>query len=63
MGFMGEDTEVDISGHDGQVEFDAWRWAELDEALSSVIEFKRDVYRQVIEAFRPLADQMRAGAA
>ncbi len=63
MGFTGEDTEVDVSGHDGQVEFDAWRWAELDEALGSVIEFKRDVYLQVVEAFRPLVDQMRAGAA
>jgi putative (di)nucleoside polyphosphate hydrolase len=63
MGFEGQDAEVDVSGHDGQVEFDAWRWAELDEALGSVIEFKREVYRQVIEAFRPLVDQMRAGAA
>ena len=63
MGFEGQDAEVDISGHDGQVEFDGWRWAELDEALGSVIDFKREVYRQVIEAFRPLVDQMRAGAA
>jgi putative (di)nucleoside polyphosphate hydrolase len=63
MGFTGEDTEVDVSGHDGQVEFDAWRWADLDEALGSVIEFKRDVYRQVVEAFRPLVAQVRAGVA
>lgn len=63
MAFEGEDSEIDLSGHSGQVEFDAWRWAELDEALSSVIEFKREVYRQVIEAFRPLVDQMRAGVA
>jgi putative (di)nucleoside polyphosphate hydrolase len=63
MRFTGEDAEVDVSGHDGQVEFDAWRWAELDEALGSVIEFKREVYRQVIEAFRPLVDRVRAGAA
>ena len=63
MGFTGEDAEVDVSGHDGQVEFDAWRWAELDEALDAVIAFKRDVYRQVIEAFRPLVEQVRAGVA
>jgi putative (di)nucleoside polyphosphate hydrolase len=63
MRFTGEDTEVDVSGHEGQVEFDAWRWADLDEALGSVIEFKRDVYRQVVEAFRPLVAQVRAGVA
>jgi putative (di)nucleoside polyphosphate hydrolase len=45
------------------VEFDAWRWAELDEAVEAVIDFKREVYRQVIEAFRPLVEQVRAGAA
>jgi putative (di)nucleoside polyphosphate hydrolase len=62
LGFEGEDAEVDVAGHGGQVEFDAWRWAELDEALEAIIEFKRDVYRQVIEAFRPLVNEVRAGA-
>lgn len=62
LAFEGEDAEVDVSGHDGNVEFDAWRWAELDEALDAVIEFKRDVYRQVVEAFRPLVDDVKAGA-
>ena len=62
LAFEGEDAEVDLSGHDGNVEFDAWRWAELDEALDAVIEFKRDVYRQVVEAFRPLIDEVKAGA-
>jgi putative (di)nucleoside polyphosphate hydrolase len=54
--FEGRDAEIDLTAH-GDVEFDAWRWAELDEALEQVIAFKRDVYRQVIDAFRPLAAQ------
>lgn len=62
FGFTGEEREIDLSGHDGHVEFDAWRWADLDEALESVIAFKRDVYRQVITAFRPLVDQVKAHA-
>lgn len=61
--FTGDDAEVDLSGQDGHAEFDAWRWAELDEALDSVITFKRDVYRQVIEAFRPLVGRVKAGVA
>ena len=62
LAFTGDDSEIDVSGHAGNVEFDAWRWAELDEALDSVIEFKRDVYRQVIAAFRPLVERLRSDA-
>ncbi|HEY5105909.1 MAG TPA: RNA pyrophosphohydrolase [Caulobacteraceae bacterium] len=52
--FIGQDSEIDLAAH-GDVEFDAWRWAAIDEALEGVIPFKREVYRQVIEAFRPFA--------
>ena len=49
--FTGEDAEIDLSSH-GDVEFDDWRWAPLDEAVANVVEFKRAAYRKVIEAFR-----------
>ena len=51
--FIGDDAEFDLAGHH-QVEFDRWRWAELEEALDCVAEFKRDTYRHVIETFRTL---------
>jgi putative (di)nucleoside polyphosphate hydrolase len=51
--FAGDDSEFDLAGHH-QVEFDRWRWADLDEALDSVAEFKRETYRHVIETFRTL---------
>jgi putative (di)nucleoside polyphosphate hydrolase len=60
LAFEGDDSEINLNSHDGEIEFDAWRWAELDEALENVIEFKRDVYRQVIASFRPLVEQVRA---
>jgi putative (di)nucleoside polyphosphate hydrolase len=60
--FEGEDAEINLAASH-ELEFDAWRWAALDEAAEHVIAFKRDVYRQVIEAFRPLVEQVRdAGA-
>jgi putative (di)nucleoside polyphosphate hydrolase len=52
--FLGEDAEFDLTGHD-EIEFDAWRWSPLDEALASVVAFKRETYRQVLAAFRPFA--------
>ena len=58
MRFTGEDSEIDLERH-GDVEFDAWRWADIDEALDVVVPFKRDVYQQVIVAFRPLTQSDR----
>ncbi len=51
--FEGEDREIDLGAH-LEVEFDAWRWAELAEALNLVVPFKRDTYRKVVDAFGPL---------
>jgi putative (di)nucleoside polyphosphate hydrolase len=36
-------------------EFDAWRWARLDELPDLVVPFKRDVYAQVIRDFATVA--------
>jgi putative (di)nucleoside polyphosphate hydrolase len=53
--FAGSDTEIDLepAGHDP--EFDAWRWAPVDEVLALIVPFKRDVYARIIDEFRPLA--------
>jgi putative (di)nucleoside polyphosphate hydrolase len=52
--FTGDDSEINLETH-GQIEFDAWRWADLDEAIETVVGFKQDAYRKVIEAFRSFA--------
>lgn len=51
--FLGEDSEFDLGAHE-QIEFDRWRWAELDHALDSVADFKLETYRAVIRTFKPL---------
>ena len=62
FGFEGKDSEIDLHGH-GEAEFDAWRWADIEEASDQVIPFKRGVYEQVIRAFLPVIDQIRDPAA
>ncbi len=52
--FEGVEAEIDPGLH-AHPEFDAWRWASLDEALATIVPFKRAAYEQVLEAFRPLA--------
>jgi len=51
--FTGDDAEFDLAAHH-EVEFDAWKWADLDSVLESVVPFKRETYRAVIEAFEGL---------
>lgn len=53
MNFMGTDADIDLEGHDP--EFDAWKWVEPDEVPRLIVEFKRDVYRQVLSELGPLA--------
>lgn len=52
--FTGEDSEIDLFADD-HVEFDAWRWAPLDEAPKLAAPFKRPVYEKVAAAFRRFA--------
>jgi putative (di)nucleoside polyphosphate hydrolase len=54
--FEGKDEEIDISAPSGhKAEFDDWRWAGMDELESVIVPFKRAVYRDVVAAFRHLA--------
>ena len=52
--FTGEDSEIDLEGHH-EVEFDAWRWARLEEAPDLVVPFKRPAYEKVVAAFAAFA--------
>ena len=44
------DSAIDIAKHDH--EFARWKWSSADDVLRDIVSFKRDVYTQVIEAFR-----------
>ena len=60
MRFLGADSEIDITPPDpDKIEFDAWRWVDIGQLAELIVPFKREVYRQVIDAFerhaRPLA--------
>jgi putative (di)nucleoside polyphosphate hydrolase len=55
--FEGSDSEIRInpppSGH--KAEFDQWAWRPMRDLPDLVVPFKRDVYEQVVAAFRHLA--------
>lgn len=55
MRFTGAEPEIDLAAH-AEVEFDAWRWGRLAEAVELVVPFKRAVYKQVAQAFAAFAE-------
>ena len=55
--FDGDEGEFDLSGQ-GHPEFDAWRWAYLEETPDLIVPFKRPAYEIVAQAFAPFAATM-----
>ncbi len=53
MRFLGADSDVDLEAH--EVEFEDWKWAPIADLEAMVIPFKREVYREVVRRFAPLA--------
>ena len=55
--FTGADSEINVLSPGGgkhDMEFDQWRWVDIDELPDLVVSFKREVYEQVVAAFRHL---------
>jgi putative (di)nucleoside polyphosphate hydrolase len=50
--FLGRDEDVRIET--AEPEFRSWKWADPDELPLMIVPFKRRLYEQVLEAFRPL---------
>jgi putative (di)nucleoside polyphosphate hydrolase len=46
--FLGDDSEIDIAPPGHPIEFDAWRWAPLNELEALIVPFKRHVYAAVV---------------
>lgn len=51
--FEGDDSEINIltPPHGHMQEFSEWRWEKAANLPSLIVPFKRDVYRQVVDAF------------
>jgi len=54
--FEGDESEIAINPPPGghEAEFDAWDWKEMEALPELIVPFKREVYRQVVDAFRHL---------
>ena len=55
--FEGDESEIAINPPPGghEAEFDAWAWKKMDKLPDLIVPFKREVYEEVVAAFRHLA--------
>lgn len=51
MRFTGEEQEINLTPDGHNAEFDAWRWANANDVLQSIVGFKRGVYDAVLKEF------------
>ena len=51
--FAGADAEIDIATEDP--EFTSWRWVTMADLPALAVDFKRDVYRRLVDEFGHLA--------
>ena len=52
--FTGGAQDIDLKAHK-HVEFDDYKWVEIDDVVRLIVPFKRQVYQSVVDTFRPLA--------
>lgn len=58
--FTGTDADIDIATR--HPEFDAWKWAPVDELPEMIVPFKRSIYEALVDEFGPRVRQMAQAA-
>jgi putative (di)nucleoside polyphosphate hydrolase len=54
MRFTGKDSDIDLAT--AHPEFKAWKWAEPEDLPRLIVPFKRGVYLDLLEEFRPVLE-------
>tara|TARA_B100001250_G_scaffold413291_1_gene446963 strand:+ start:4386 stop:4889 length:504 start_codon:yes stop_codon:yes gene_type:complete len=56
MLFKGNDKEFNLDKY--EPEFDDWSWRELEEMPSLVVDFKKDLYLELVRKFSPIKEKL-----
>jgi len=61
--YLGDDADINLtSEYESELpEFVAWRWADVAELPSLIVDFKRPVYERVVACFAPMIAALRQG--
>ena len=48
--FIGKDSDINVETE--EPEFCNWKWTDVDSLVSSIVPFKREIYKKVVKTFR-----------
>ena len=48
--FTGEDSDIDIATE--EPEFARWKWTDVENLVREIVDFKRDIYRDVLATYQ-----------
>lgn len=56
MKFTGEEDEININTQNP--EFSAWKWGDFASAPNDIVDFKKDLYRKLVEDLLPIINNL-----
>jgi len=56
--FLGDNDDINLNAT-GHAEFDAWKWGDKQNAIDSVIRFKRGVYVSILDEFSDVLERSK----
>lgn len=54
-----DNAKIDFLTHLEEVEFKAYRWADIDEAPKEIVYFKKEAYQKAVDYFKPYLEQIK----
>jgi len=51
--YLGDDSDIDLTA-DKHPEFSTWKWADFESIPDLIVEFKRDLYQDIVATFKHL---------
>lgn len=54
-----DSARIDFETHPEEIEFKAYRWAEIDEAPKEIVYFKKAAYQKAVDYFKPYLEEIK----
>lgn len=56
-----DNVQIDFETNPQEIEFKAYRWAEIDEAPREIVSFKKEAYQKAAAYFKPYLEDIKKG--
>lgn len=54
-----DNVRIDFETNPQEIEFKAYRWADIDEAPKEIVSFKKEAYQKAVDYFKPYLEEIK----